>query len=240
MGSAAVASAFEREPSLVQENALGTIYETTDGRRYRYARVGAAPITFGGLIVCPDVTDAYNARGIVAVTAPRGTSQVVVSHSALPAGTKPANLFAGGLYISSAGPGLGYAYRINQHSAFTNAINGVFQLDESLIEDLVANNSYCNFVPSSYGSVGVYDNNPTGGGPVGVAIAPMPALSFGWFQTRGLGMIKAGAVVITAHTTLYPISGGSVDIAVTTQPPVGFSLTNVDANSMIPAYVRIE
>ena len=94
---------------------LGEFMVTSDGRGFRYSLAGAVALVAGQLQQAP-VEDTAD-QNIAPTAAAVGATSVVTSDTM----TVTVNQYAGGWMVVTVTPGVGIAYKIKQHLAFTAA-----------------------------------------------------------------------------------------------------------------------
>lgn len=227
-GPLLIAGADIMSNSATQAHPLGSYAETSDGRGFRYCKVGAVATVPGKLYQSPaqDTTNLNPSGGLSVAAAAIGATSVTITSSI----TLTANQLAGGFLSVAVTPGQGYTYRITGNTAVTGAANAVIYLDDP-IQVALTTSSKVLLVVHAYN--GVIVNPATASGtPVGVAVSAITAGNFGWLQTRGIcaclndtgtaigkGVMPSAAVagaVITA-TGVYPTIGKCVNVGVTTE-----------------------
>lgn len=189
-----------------QKEALGTLRILDDGRKFRYAKNGAAALTPGLLVMAPlvvadhvNIATAGAAAGALKITVTLGGTGVTEDQ------------YAGGfLQVNDAvaAADLGFQYRIVSHPAADAAGTLVLTLDEPIVKDIAATaevsligNPYANVVVTTGAAVR----------PVGLAPTNVAAGQYFWAQTGGLANgICAGAS--TLGSNLVPAAGGKLDI----------------------------
>ena len=214
----------ETNPSIT----LGAEYVTPDGRKYRYARAGAAALVVGNVVQAPaQVTGDQNlafAAAALGATTVTTTSTVTVT----------ANQYAGGYVTVTVTPDLGKSYKIKSHPAAT-AGTLVLTLETGLLvawttatrADLVAN---------PWNGVIICATSPTAA-PMGVAANDLAINGYGWIQTYGPCNVLADSAGATVGTevSISNATAGAVEAFVSGQQVIGRALTGIAAseNGMI-------
>ena len=179
--------------SAVQQHQFGARGESSDGRVFRYAKLGEA-VGAGELTVSPAI-DTLEINMAVTVAAPIGAKQVTITHAAT---TAAADEYAEGFLIVSAGTGIGQTLRVSGHVALTSG--GTLQVIKLLDPVQVAlatvdstvdleRNPFKNVVTTA-SAVTV----PTGG-----ALRAFTSGYFGWLQTRGVFGARADGTVAAGY-----------------------------------------
>lgn len=185
---------------------LGAYAETTDGRGFRYAKVGITA-TVAGKVYQSSALDATNFQpsGGLAVNAnvAIGGTQVVTSTST----TWTANILAGGYLSVNVTVGNGYCYRIASNSATAGAVGGVVNLDDPLIVAVASATSKFIVTPHPYSGIVIEPGTPTG---VIVGVAPyiVTAAQYGWVQTFGATSVLFTGTGV-AGKAVGSLSGGT-------------------------------
>lgn len=161
---------------------VGTYAETTDGRGFRYCKVGAVD-TVAGKVYQSSALDATNDQpsgglGVNAAVAIGGT-EITTSTST----TWALNQFAGGYVSINVTPGQGYLYKIKSNTATSAATGGVVVLEDPLLVALTTSSKFI-LVAHPYNGVVIEPGTPTGA-IVGVAPRILTAGNYGWIQTKG-------------------------------------------------------
>lgn len=179
-GPVIVAAQGILEQSSTQLHNVGAYIETSDGRGFRYAKVGATATVAGKVYQGPalDATNQQPSGGLAVAAAAIGATSVVTTSTV----TLAANLLAGGYLAVVVTPGAGYTYRIQGNTAASGAVT-TFTLDDPLQVALTTDSKII-VAQNPYNGVVVEPGTPTGK-IVGVAPRIITAAYFGWLQTRG-------------------------------------------------------
>jgi hypothetical protein len=192
--------------SAAQNHPLGTIAMTADGRRFRYAQVGAADLVAGNLIqgAAPLANHLANTAPAVAIGA--------TSFSYTPGATAgAANLYAEGYLQVDTTPGLGYTYQVSGHAAITASTAFTLYLKDP-IQVALTTTSRIGLMPNAYKNV-IQTPTTITAKVVGVAPAPHTAAYYGWLQTYGpCSVLINGTPAITAPVINGATTAGSVDV----------------------------
>ena len=160
---------------------VGCYAETTDGRGYRYALVGAAAATVAGKVYQGKALDATNDQvsgGISVAAAAIGATSVTTTSTL----TWTENEFAGGYMAVVVTPGQGYTYRIKGNTAAAAAV-GTFYLDDP-IQIALTTSSKIIVVQNTYKGIVIEPGTPTAA-IAGVPNSIITAEYYGWVQTKG-------------------------------------------------------
>jgi len=160
---------------------LGTKVETSDGRAFRYVKVGAAATVPGKVYQSPaeDTTNETLSGGhSVGITA-LGATQITLTNSI----TLAANVLQGGYLSVNVTPGPGQLYKIKSNTAVSGAAGMVITLEDPIRVALTASSKVI-FLPSPYAGI-VVDPGTATGNAVGVAVSVINIGEYGWIQTYG-------------------------------------------------------
>ena len=206
----------------VPQHQLGSLGFTSDGRKFRYAKVGSgAALVAGDTIQTPAETTGAQSR-IVAAAAVGATS--ITTTDTL---TAAANEFADGYIIvtGEASTGTGHAYRIKSHPAVTTAVC-TFQLYDKVEVALTAT-TQVDIVANPYNGVIQWPATQTGSA-IGVAFLAAPASSYTWLQTGGLAAaLTTGTVAVGANVSASTGSAAAMETATAALPTLGYAVTGI-------------
>lgn len=203
---------------------LGEKIFTSDGRAFRYVKVGATALT-AGTVVQTSAEDTAVESILVAATAV-GAKSVTTTGTV----TVTANEYAGGYLVATGegGTGNGLIYRIKSHPAATAAVV-TLTLEDPLQVAFTAL-TQVDLVRNPYSGVVV---NPTtaSGAVIGVAVNDITANQYGWIQCEGVcpvladasGACTVGGVVTASNQTAGAVEDGDTD----TQAIVGVAVTGI-------------
>lgn len=208
--------------SATQMHALGQKGETTDGRAFRYVKVGAVATVPGKVYqsAAEDTTNMTLSGGhSVGITA-LGATQITLTNSI----TMAVNALAGGYLSVNVTPGAGQLYKIKSNTAVTGAAGMVITIEDPLRVALTASSKVI-FLPSPYAGI-VVDPGTATGTTVGVAVSAITALQYGWIQVTGpcsclftgTGVAGKAVGVLTGGTS------GSLAPAIAATQVVGFNM----------------
>lgn len=220
-GSVQVASQGLFESSSVANQNVGELIQTNDGRAFRYAKAGASDIVTGNLLQSSAETTAH--QNLTAVAAAIGDTSIAASSTI----TTTANEYAGGLAIITTGPGIGRAYKITGHAAYTSAAP-TFTLADAISGIALTTSSKIDLVRNPYMSVIQNPTTPTSS-PIGVAMSgTLTTLYFAWVQVAGVASVLAdGALTVGAPVVASNGTAGAVEVIIGTQTVVGVAQTGV-------------
>lgn len=190
-------------------HALGTIASTADGRRYRYAKAGAAALVVGNMIQAKaqntdldQLTPAAAAIGATQITVTLGSAGLT------------ANQLANGYAIIDTTPGLGYTYKIKSHPAANSSATVVLTLyDEDAIQVALTTDSRVSLIANPYDGVIQTPVTTLTGACVGACIYPIAIGEYGWIQTGGVaGVLIAGTPAVGAAVGVPGAAAGAVTV----------------------------
>jgi len=161
---------------------VGAVAHTTDGRKFRYVKVGAVA-TVAGKVYQGPALDATNMQPTGGLTPSAGVAiggtQITISSSI----TLAANQLTGGFMSVDVTPGQGYTYKIKGNTAVSGAGGCVVTLEDPLVV-AITTDSRIIFVSHPCNGVVIEPGTPTG--PlVGVAPCIITAGYYGWLQVGG-------------------------------------------------------
>jgi len=191
--------------SATQNLPLGTYGETTDGRGFRYVKMGTVASVPGKVYQGPaeDTTNLNPSGGLSVSAAAVGATQVTLTSSV----TIAANLVAGGYLAVVITPGLGQLYRIASNTAVTAAAGCVITLEDP-IRVALTTSSKIDLKKNMYDGVVVTPATMTNS-VVGVATHIIAASEYGWLQTYGItSCLETGTG--TCGTALGVLQGGTI------------------------------
>lgn len=202
-----------------QLHALGERVNTNDGRAFRYALAGGTTLVSGTLLQAKAETTAN--QNLTAVAAAIGDTSLVSTSTI----TCSANQYANGFAIITTSAGIGKIYKISGHAAFSAAAP-TFTLSDP-IEVALTTGSRIDLVENPYGSVIINPTTATST-PVGVAVAPIVTLQYGWIQTAGIAPCLAdGTVTVGTDLVASNATAGAVEALTGVQAVVALAVTGI-------------
>lgn len=189
--------------STIQQHVLGEKAYSSDGRTFRYAKVGAVALVPGNVLQGSAVVANHVNLTPTAVVAVNDTTMTVT----LGATAATENQYSGGYLITELGTtGRGQTLLIKSHPAASSSATLVVTLSDPFIvatSGTVTVSLIANPYNGVLQSIATTLTSPI----VGAAVLANPAASFGWIQTRGTcGILVSGT----------PIVGSSVGVPTTT------------------------
>jgi len=203
---------------------IGTLVHTSDGRAFRYCKVGATALVPGKLYQAP-AEDTTNYQGLTVTTPTAGDTSIVTTSTP----TLAVNVLAGGfLTIVSATTNAGQIMRIAGNTVAAAAVTTI-TLDDP-VPYTPTGTVVIDCHPNPYNGVIVAPTTETSSA-VGAALYKVTALYHGWLQVTGptsllaVGTITVGDDVVVAGATAA--GGVSVASASTLSGTVGYALTGI-------------
>lgn len=203
---------------------LGTYAETSDGRGYRYCKMGATVGVAGRIYQAP-AEDTSNFQNIAVSVSSVGDTTVTTTGTV----TLTANQLAGGFLTFSTGTtGTGITYRIKSHPAATAAVVVITLEDPILIA--TTGTVKIDMHPNPYNGVVITPAGSATSCPVGVSNNVLTAAQFGWLQTHGPAAILC-STTITVGNNVMPIfatTAGAATVAVDgVKSSIGYAMTGI-------------
>lgn len=227
---------------------LGTQLVVRDGRKFRYASVGATTLTVGNVIqasinlttdqnMSAAASTTVNPYTGVATTNGLGGAAIGLTHGAA---TVIANFFAEGYIYVSVTPGGGDYYKVAAHVALANGAGtppDVVNLwpGHKIRRALTDTTSKVNLLSNPYSRVIQLPATLQTGVIAGIAVTPLTGAAgrgnFGWLQTRGAcGVLTAAGTVVVGQPAIVATTAGAVDLVTT---------TNIVTSTIVGQFMRI-
>ncbi len=207
--------------SATQQQDLGALGQTADGRRFRYVKAGGTALVVGKLQQA--IAEDTGEQNLTPTATAVGATSLTTSSTV----TVTANQYQGGFVVVTVTPGEGYMYKIASHPAATAAAL-TLQLEDQ-IQVALTTSSRIDLVASPYNGVVVNPTSATSA-PVGIAVFPITASQFGWVQCGGPATCLADGTV-TVGTQLDASNGtaGAVEAHAEAgvQASVGYAVTGI-------------
>lgn len=188
MGLREVSLQAVRQASATQQDAIGALVTTDDGKVYRYVKNGATALTPGTLVVNADEV-AHHTNIAVAVAVKAGATRVKVT---LGATATTADQYKDGYLTVSDAVGEGISYRIASHGVIASGGAGWIELAEPVVVALTTASEVSLSSPYSGVVISATDQADL---PVGVPNVAIPADNFGYVQARGICAVLADEAV---------------------------------------------
>lgn len=215
----------------------GTLAETADGRKFRYAQNGATLLVAGDVLQAP--AQVANHQNLTPSAAAAGATSITLTLGATAAAE---NLYADGWAIIDTTPGLGYAYQIVGHAAISSAGAGTIYLDPaSPIQVALTTSSRVTLVSNPYKGVIQAPVTTLTGIPVGVCVFPLAASEWGWIQTGGVAPTQIDGTPAVGQAVSVPsTAAGAATINSGTLPILGHVMvTGVDGR-VYPVFLTLD
>lgn len=227
---------------------LGTQLVVRDGRKFRYASVGATTLTVGNVIqasinlttdqnMSAAASTTVNPYTGVATTNGLGGAAIGLTHGAA---TVIANFFAEGYIYVSVTPAGGDYYKVASHVALANGAGtppDVVNLwpGHKIRRALTDTTSKVNLLSNPYSRVIQLPATLQTGVIAGIAVTPLTGAAgrgnFGWLQTRGAcGVLTAAGTVVVGQPAIVATTAGAVDLVTT---------TNIVTSTIVGQFMRI-
>jgi hypothetical protein len=211
------------EVSATKMETLGTLAVTADGRKFRYARGGAADIVAANLLVAANPTAAHVNMAIAAAAA-IGDKTVSVT---LGAAAATINQYQDGYLIVNDGVGEGYSYRIAGHAAHAGSGTLKVRLVDPIEVALTTAGSEVSLVANPYADI-VISATDQADLPVGIAhcAVDVSVAPYFWVQTGGFATCWADEAFDAGdQLTIGTGVAGQVEMLdAVGEPPIGISL----------------
>jgi len=203
-----------------QAMTLGSKFVDQAGNTYRYCLVGGTALVPGKLYQAP--AEITNHQNLTPAAAAIGATSVTVT---LGNTATTANQYAEGYLVVTVTPGQGYKYRISSHPAASGSATCVITLEDPILVALTTS-SRVDLVLNPYSGVIV---NPTTASscPVGAAIYPTAASTYGFIQTGGIAplLVDDQTVVVGTNVAASNQAAGAIEPATGVQALVGIAVT---------------
>lgn len=227
---------------------MGTQLVVRDGRKFRYASVGATTLVVGNVIQASinlttdqnqsaTASTSVNPYTGVATTNGIGGSAIGLTHGAA---TVIANFFAEGYIYVSVTPGGGDYYKVASHVALANGVGtppDVVNLwpGHKIRRALTDTTSKVNLLSNPYSRVIQLPGTLQTGVIAGIAVTPLTGATgrgnFGWLQTRGAcGVLCAAGSIIVGQPAIVSTTAGAVDLVTT---------TNIITSTIVGQFMRV-
>jgi len=198
----------------------GGMIELPDGRKFRYARVGAVALVAGHMTQGPAIianhqniaASAASAIGSTSVSATLGATAATVGQ------------YSGGYLVANDATGEGHYYRISTNTAASSSGVITVTLSDPIKIALVLTTSQVSLIPNPWNGVIDYPTtttlNPTGVAPFAVA-----ASQYCWLQTGGVtNVLIDGTVGVGTGVAVPGGVAGGVKVMASTLAQVGYAL----------------
>lgn len=222
--------------SSVQLMPLGSKCVTSDGRAFRYVKVGGTALVAGKLYDGAATID--NHQNLATAVAAIGATEVTVTLAGTAA---TANQYSGGVLIVNDQTGQGYTYQIKSHPAQTSTTGDlVVTLEDPVIEALDAT-SQCSLTYNQHDSVIIHAASETGVA-VGVAVFNVTDAYYGWLQTRGPVSLMCDASPWSAGNAVgaSTTTDGNGSLGTGALAPIGTGIDDGASTEYNPVFLTID
>jgi len=226
-----------REDSTTQEYNLGAKATTTDGRVFRYCKVGGTALVAGKLYSAP--ASIANHTNLAVVSGAAGSNDIVVTLGGT-AATK--DQYAGGTIIINDMTGQGFTYSIKSNTAQTSTTGNVTVTtdDEEPVVTALDTTSEASLVPNQYNGIVVHATTEIAA-PVGVANTQVTEAYYGWIQTRGPVSALCGATTgIGLAVAASDNTEGAVEVGDGILCPIGYQIAAGVTGEYNPVFLTID
>jgi len=207
--------------STVQLMPLGTLGVTADRRFFRYGNANTAAAVPAGQLAVAEAAAANHTNLAVVADAAVGATSLTVTLGATAA---TVDQYAEGLIYFNAGTGQGSHARIKGHGSAALSTALIVYLAEPLAVAITAATTKASLQKNPWKDVIL---STTVSKACGVPRVSVAALSYGWFQTRGIAPVLAGSLAIAKGLTVSQgtVTAGTVlATAAATSPVVGMTV----------------
>jgi hypothetical protein len=224
--------------STTQQHVLGEKAVSSDGRTFRYVKAGAVALVPGNVIQSPAiVANHVNLTPTAAVAVGATTVTLTLGATAV-----TANQYSGGyLTVEIGTTGAGQTLLIKSHPAASGSATLVVTLEDPFVT-ATSGTVTMSLVQNNYNGVIQAPITTLTGTPVGVALFPIAAGSFGWIVSRGItGVLADGVITVGTVACAVPsAAAGAAKVMAATLFPIGtFCKTTITAQ-VTPCYVSLD
>lgn len=223
--------------SSTQQMALGAYAETSDGRGFRYCKVGATSTVAGRIYQSP-AEDTTNFQNLTASVNSVGDTTVTTTTTV----TLTADQLAGGtLIVVSATLGSGRIYKIKSHPAATAAVVTFTLEDPIAVATTGTVKIDCHLNP--YNGVIITPAGAATSSPVGVATHVITNAQFGWIQTHGPAPVLSSTAMTVGNNVmpLFATTAGAGTVAIDgVKADIGYALTGIATTDVGHVFLTID
>lgn len=220
---------------------LGDIQFGPNGKAFRLVLAGASALVTGNLLQSAANDTQFDDMAVPAAVAINTWEQGVTITNGTTAVL--ANQFVGGSLVVSVTPGLGEEYTIVGHGTATSGSAWVLYLDRPL-RTAWTTSTKVSVRRSPWSGVIQFPATTQTGIPVGVAQYAIPAATYGWVQTKGVGGVLSDGSTFAVGSEVGTPSGtaGAVTVyaAGTTHARVGTTLRAAASGKTIQVNLNID
>lgn len=181
IGTTAVPISSVYGETAAQKFALGSVYFSEDGRKFRYAKNGA--VALGSALMCQAPVEIANHKNVaIGTAAAAGATSLLLSTTLSTTVTK--DQYKDGYITIGTGTGIGQCYRIKGHNAGGGASDDItIELYDAVVVGIAAN-ATVTLKANPWNGVLVAATSMTGI-PVGVPLIPVTIGYYCWLQVQG-------------------------------------------------------
>lgn len=203
------------------QHQLGSMGVTSDGRKFRYARVDASTALVTGNLLQSKVENTSD-QGLAVAAAAIGDFTITTTSTV----TVDNNEYADGYVVVTITPGLGQCFKIKSHPAAT-AGTLVLTLYDS-VRVALTTASRIDLVANPYNRV-IQNPITATSNPVGVAFVAAAVDTYTWIQTHGIASVLSEGVTAVGQAVITStgVAGAVIDTASTTRPIVGYAAAGI-------------
>lgn len=236
IGTRQLVSQDLREISSSQQEQIGAVGVTEDGRVYRYAKAGATGLVAGNIQINADLVANHTNRPVAASVA-AGSNKVTITLGATGA---TANQYADGYLTVNDATGEGITYAIEGNDAADSAGTLTVYLKEPVVVALTTSSEVtCKLNNWSGVVISIADQADM---CVGVPNVVVTANYFGWLQTRGECAVLADeAVAKGLALTIGSSTVGAVEaLDAAGEPQIGIASEALVDTEYRSAYLQVD
>lgn len=217
--------AFQTSTDTSLATLVGTRWDLSDGREVMLASVASGTTVAPGKIYQDAAIVAGNQNiAVTAFTAYSANGNVPAKVTVTLGTTVVANQYAGGFLVVNDNNGEGQTLRIASHPAASGSASCVITLEDAPNTAITTASEVC--LISAHGKDVVITNHSALGTPVGVALCPIAAGSYGFFVTKGIVSCLGDASEVAAGVAIgvsTATDGANMELTASTN----VSVTNV-------------
>jgi hypothetical protein len=225
---------------------LGSLQFGENGKAFRLVKAGGSALVVGNTLQSSANATITDFDGLaVATAAAAGATQVTLTNGST---AVTANLLDGGTFVvstsSTASANIGEEYTIVGHGTATGGASLLVFLDRPLRTALTTATTTVALRRSPWSGVVQSTGGAATGTPVGVAIYPIPASSFGWVQTKGVAGVLSDNSTFAVGSAVGPsvaVAGAcGVIVAATARTFIGDSMSAANSTHAIQVNLRLD
>lgn len=187
---------------------LGTSVTLCDGRKYVYAKNGAAAM-YAGQLAQSEAPSATSTDEVVAVSAAVGDLSISITFG----GAKTANLYANGFMYVNDDTGEGHLYTVKRHAAGTTAV--IIYLNEPIRDAITAGAGTVSFIKHPLRDLITATAATMTAAVMGVPNIDVTAEYYFWLQVKGpCPVLGANSTFVVGNMVAAGTTAGAVDLIV--------------------------